>query len=574
MTEKLETSKANVMLLAPELKDWKAIQWQQVNRRVHQLRQRIYRASVAGDLRQVRNLQRLMMRSTANKLLAIRQVTQCNKGKRTPGIDGLRVLHNEERISLFKSLKRYYPDQVRPVKRVYIPKANGKQRPLGIPTIRDRCQQTIVKAALEPYWEARFEATSYGFRPGRSTHDAISRVFNVVKGVGQREWILDADIEGAFDHISHEHLMTSIGQFPGRGWIKSWLRSGVMESGRLTPTLSGTPQGGAISPLLLNIALHGIEELLEVIYTKRGGKIQPSCPNVVVRYADDLVVMARSEQLCLEAKTKLNTWLEKRGLRLSEEKTKISHIERGIDFLGVHIRRYIRQGKKQGKMLLVTPSKAAMQHFRSELRAVWKQIVSIPLDEGIRKLNEKVLGWGQYYRPYASKRVFNKLDNWMWKRQERYRYNRHPTKSWAWCLKRYWGSIASRKAKWVFMNPQTGQYLYQLSWLPIQRHKQVTNRHSPDDPTLKGYWRKRQQERGYNQVGYRERLWKRQAGLCSICQGNLDNGEALQVHHIRPRSEGGGNNLSNLSLLHSACHRQVHSRYGKLLKPLTAARAV
>ena len=287
-TEKLAASKANVMLLAHCLKDWQAIQWQQVHRKVSQLRQRIYRASVKGDLKKVRNLQRLTMRSTANRLLAIRQVTQCNQGKHTAGVDGYIAVTHQERLALYKTLSTYLSQPVRPVKRVHIPKAGRKDkpRPLGLPTIGDRCQQTVIKAALEPFWEAQFEASSYGFRPGRSTHDAISKVFNTVKGTGKRSWILKIDIEGAFDKIDHNYLMESLGNFPGRHWIESWLASGVMEQGQYTPTPTGTPQGGTITPLLLNIALHGLEELLGVTY-KKTGRIETQSPYVVVSYADD-----------------------------------------------------------------------------------------------------------------------------------------------------------------------------------------------------------------------------------------------------------------------------------------------
>ena len=569
MTEKLEADKVNVMPLDNYVAHWQAIQWAKIHRSVSQLRQRIYRASVEGNLRKVRNLQHLMMRSTANRLLAIRQVTQCNQGKNTAGIDGYAAVNHQDRTALYKALTTYRPEHVRPARRVYIPKSNGKCRPLGIPTIADRCQQTVIKAALEPYWEAQFEATSYGFRPGRSTHDAIKRIQSALYALGSRPWIVDADIEGAFDNIKHKHLIEAIGNFPGRKWIVSWLRGGVMEQGKLNATPQGTPQGGAISPLLLNIALHGMEKQLGVKYRQRG--VSHSCPYVLVRYADDFVIMARSQGACHQAIALLNPWLKTRGLRLSATKTQIRHVNEGFDFLGFNIRRYRDQGKRAGEVLLIKPSKAAVSAFKKELRATWKCVLHWPLEQAITRMNAKILGWGNYYRHCVSKRTFSRLDHWMWKRQERYRYRRHPHKSWAWCRKRYWGKIPSREDRWVFMNPETGHYLYKLSWTPIQRHNLVKGKSSPDDPNLRSYWSKRQREKAPVGVKLRTILWKKQRGNCTMCASALDNGEQLHIHHKQARKEGGGHELSNLCLLHASCHRQAHGRYGQQLKPMSAA---
>jgi hypothetical protein len=221
-------------------------------------------------------------------------------------------------------------------------------------------------------------------------------------------------------------------------------------------------------------------------------------------------------------------------------------------------------------VLHIKPSRASVEEFRKELRTLWKKVINIPLEEAIGQLNEKVLGWGNYHRHYISKRIFASLDNWMWERSKRYRYRRHPRKSWRWCKRRYWGEIPSRRDKWVFMNPETGRYLYKLEWIPIYRHKLVKGRHSPDDPNLKEYWSKRQQERIPYGSKVRLKLWQRQKGLCSICQGSLEE-EALEVHHLKARGEGGGNQYANLCLVHKPCHKQIHSTYGEKLKLSLAA---
>ena len=297
--------------------DWNAIDWRQVNRTVRNLRQRIFRATQEGDWDKVQSLQRLMLRSTSNVAQSVRRVTQLNQGKNTPGVDKVLVKTPAERGKLVDDIVEHTtPWRAKPVKRVYIPKANGKQRPLGIPTMLDRALQAMVKNALEPAWEAKFEAISYGFRPGRSAQDAISQIWMIAKEKA-KPWILDADIRGCFDNINHEHLLEIIGSFPARELIRQWLKAGYVEYGHLHETLTGTPQGGVISPLLANISLHGMETALGVHY--RGGHERiGNC--AVVRYADDFVVMCTTEAIAHQAQERLTEWLAVRGLQLSPEK--------------------------------------------------------------------------------------------------------------------------------------------------------------------------------------------------------------------------------------------------------------
>src|SRR5690349_5561195 len=320
---------------------WERVDWRRHEEQVRRLRGRIFQAVKEGDWPRARSLQKLALRSWSNTLVSVRQATQRNTGRRTAGIDGLVALTSQARaemaVHVHASIGSHRPS---PARRVYVPKASDKtkMRPLGIPGITDRCHQQRVRNALEPEWEARFEPRSYGFRPGRGCHDAIESIFNTLSGRHAKLlWILDADLAAAFDRIDHDRLLAAVGDFPARGMIRDWLKAGVFEPGKgFAPTEEGTPQGGCISPLLLNVALHGLEEAAGVRYIATGanaGNLKAGSP-AVIRYADDLVACCLSRQQAEQVKAGLAGWLAPRGLAFNEDKTQIVEASQGFEFLG------------------------------------------------------------------------------------------------------------------------------------------------------------------------------------------------------------------------------------------------
>lgn len=553
--------------------DWASLPWRKLERQVYRLQKRIYRASERGNVQAVHRLQQLSMRSRSAQLLAVRRVTQDNQGKKTAGIDGVKSLTPTERLSLAEAIhpKHMKQAKAKPVRRVWIPKpGKPEKRPLGIPVMRDRAYQALVKQALEPEWEARFEANSYGFRPGRGSHDAIGAIFLEINK--KSKYVLDADIRGCFDHISHQALLEKLATYPAmRRTIRAWLKAGIMEADQFLPSEEGTPQGGVVSPLLANIALTGMEAALRSAYTEREGK------PALIRYADDFVVLHPTQKGVEKAKQVVEAWLATMGLELKPSKTRITHTlegEAGFDFLGFQVRQYRvgqthtgrnAQGTPLGFKTLIKPSQEALKRHAAAMGRIVRGHQSAPQEALIGGLNPIITGWANYYRPVVAKAAYKRCDSQLYSMLRRWAYFRHPNKSAHWRVKRYWA--VDKGEGWRFTAPD-GNVLKQHAATPIKRHVKVKGMASPYDGSLI-YWAQRLKDHPLtsNRVGY---LLKLQRGRCSYCGLYLKDGDLLEIDHIIPRRLGGDNRLMNLQLLHRHCHDQKTAKLDAALARETA----
>ncbi|UVL38604.1 group II intron reverse transcriptase/maturase [Pseudomonas sp. B21-040] len=558
----LEHSQMAVSAPSGAPQHWHDIDWWRVQRNVRAMQIRIAKACREGNWRRVKALQRMLTRSRSARYLAVRRVTE-NQGKRTAGVD--RVLWDtpDAKWKAANGLKRhgYKP---RPLRRVFIPKSNGKERPLGIPTMTDRAMQALYLLALAPIAETTGDPNSYGFRIERATADAMGQLFVCLSKKVSAQWVLEADIKGCFDHINHDWLIANVPT--DKVVLRKWLKAGVIHKGQLQATDAGTPQGGIISPTLANLVLDGLESQLKLYWgVTKAKKLKIN----VVRYADDFVITGTSREVL---ETEVRPWVEQflavRGLQLSLEKTRVIHIKEGFDFLGWNFRKY------DGK-LLIKPSKKNVKAFYSKVRGVISTSKTVRQEDLIRQLNPILRGWAFYHQPVVAKKAYSRMDHMIFLALWRWAKRRHPKKTLQWIGAKYFRPMKGRTGVFATatMNDKGEMRtieLYSLASTPIERHKKVSGEYNPFDPSMEEMGEKRRMEQMLKRLAYRKQilsLFQSQKGLCPMCKLPITKETGWHDHHILYRTKGGGDSLNNRVLLHPLCHQRLHARGLTVNKP-------
>jgi RNA-directed DNA polymerase len=544
--------------------DWHAINWQKAHTMVRRLQARIVKATQAGRWGKVQALQRLLTHSFSAKAIAVKRVTE-NQGKRTPGVDGI-IWETPEKKAQAVAALRQHGYRTQPLRRVYIAKSEGRgKRPLSIPCMTDRAMQALYLLALDPIAETLADPNSYGFRLERSPADAIAQCHRVLSQRESAQWILEGDIRSCFESFSHDWLVAHIPM--DKAILRKWLNAGFMDKHILYPTEAGVPQGGVASPVMMNLALNGLERHIKNAFPTAQGGVRTKVHTI--RFADDFVITGRSKAfLEEEVQPLVEQFLAERGLTLSHEKTWVTHIEDGFDFLGSHVRKY------RGK-LLSTPSKKNVHAFLDTIRGIVKGNKQAPTGDLIMQLNPIIRGWAQYHQHGASKRTFVKVDHeiftllWQWARR------RHQHKSRHWIRDKYFRTEG--KNNWVFFGQVMGAKgtphdvrLFRASSVPIRRHTKIKGEANPYDPQWEPYFEARQGVRMARHLKDRRqllRLWKEQGGLCGVCHQRITQLTGWHSHHLVWRTHGGSDRAENRVLLHPNCHAQVHSQGLTVVKP-------
>jgi len=545
--------------------EWHSVEWRKVNQTVRRLQARIVKATQAKRWNKVKALQHLLTHSLSGKLFAVKQVTE-NSGKRTSGVDKVTWETPEKKITDVHSLKSrgYKP---LPLKRVYIPKSNGKTRPLGIPTMKDRAMQALYLLALDPISETTADPNSYGFRKGRSTADAIEQCFNALSRKTSAQWIFEGDIKGCFDNISHEWLLQNVPM--NKAILRKWLKAGYLDKSAFNRTDDGTPQGGIISPVLANLVLDKLETELKRRFPTDSTKKRIAQQVNFVRYADDFIITGRTKELLeTEVKPLVENFLSERGLELSQEKTKITNIADGFDFLGQNVRKY------RG-ILLIKASKKNIHSFIEKVRTTIRTNQTAKAGNLVSLLNPLIRGWANYHRHAISQEVFDAMDNaifnalWQWSKR------RHPNKNRWWIKDKYFATKGGDR--WVFFGQVADKdgkpknlHIFKAASVSIKRHIKVRGEANPYAPEWEIYFERRiDVQMEANLKGYKRllSLWYEQNGICPVCDEKITKITGWHSHHIIYRVHGGADGNSNRVLLHPNCHNQVHSKGLEVVKP-------